>query len=106
MAHKETVYKPSEFANLLNVSVRTLQDWDRKGILVARRTPTNRRYYTEEMYQSYGNDTKSQQKEVSLVLRMTKEQSTEAILEQVESVLETATQNGVFVSKICVTTQE
>lgn len=41
-----TNYKPKEFAALLNVTVKTLQRWDRDKILVANRTPTNRRYYT------------------------------------------------------------
>lgn len=45
-----TNYKPKEFAELLNVSVKTLQRWDREGILKAYRTPTNRRYYTQEHY--------------------------------------------------------
>ena len=41
-----TKYKPKDFAELLGVSVKTLQRWDREGILKANRTPTNRRYYT------------------------------------------------------------
>ena len=45
-----TNYKPKEFAELLNVSVKTLQRWDREKILVANRTPTNRRYYTYDQY--------------------------------------------------------
>ena len=48
-----TNYKPSEFAELLNVSVKTLQRWDRDKILVAKRTPTNRRYYTYDQYLEY-----------------------------------------------------
>ena len=36
--------KPSEFAELLNVSVKTLQRWDRDKVLIAKRTPTDRRY--------------------------------------------------------------
>ena len=47
------IYKPKEFAKLLGVSVRTLQRWDKKGLLVAHRTPTNRRYYTHEQYLKY-----------------------------------------------------
>ncbi|WP_146005377.1 MerR family transcriptional regulator, partial [Haloimpatiens massiliensis] len=43
---KNNNYKPNEFAELINVSVRTLQRWDNEGILKAFRTPTNRRYYT------------------------------------------------------------
>ena len=48
-----TNYKPKEFAELLNVSVKTLQRWDMEGILTAKRTPTDRRFYTEEQLQEY-----------------------------------------------------
>lgn len=52
---KSKIYKPKEFAELLGVSVRTLQRWDKKGLLVAYRTPTDRRYYTHEQYLEYIN---------------------------------------------------
>ena len=45
-----TNYKPKDFAGLLGVSVKTLQRWDREGILKANRTPTVRRYYTYDQY--------------------------------------------------------
>ena len=45
-----TNYKPKDFAELLGASVKTLQRWDREGILKANRTPTNRRYYTYDQY--------------------------------------------------------
>ena len=48
-----TNYKPKEFAELLNVSVKTLQRWDRNKVLIAKRTPTDRRFYTEEQLQEY-----------------------------------------------------
>ncbi len=32
----------------MGVSVKTLQKWDRIGVLPAKRTITNRRYYTDE----------------------------------------------------------
>lgn len=40
--------KPKDMAEKLGVTVKTLQKWDNQGILKAYRTPTNRRYYTEE----------------------------------------------------------
>ena len=46
-------YKPKEFAEFINVSVKTLQRWDREGILKAHRTPTDRRYYTYDQYLEY-----------------------------------------------------
>lgn len=44
------VYKPKEFSVMLGVCVKTLQRWDRDGILKARRSLTDRRYYTDEEY--------------------------------------------------------
>lgn len=43
-------YRLGEFAELLGVSVKTLQRRDRDGVLKAHRTPTNRRYYTYDQY--------------------------------------------------------
>ena len=45
-----TNYKPKDFAELLGVSVKTLQRWDREGTLKANRTLTDRRYYTYDQY--------------------------------------------------------
>jgi len=41
-------YTLAEFAKLIGVSTRTLQRWDYTGRLVADRTPTNRRQYTDK----------------------------------------------------------
>src|SRR5947209_10123539 len=40
------MYTPREVGKRIHVSVKTLQRWDRQGVLRAHRTPTNRRYYT------------------------------------------------------------
>ena len=45
--------KPKEMAKRLGITVQTLQNWDNNGKLKAHRTPTNRRYYTEDQYQDY-----------------------------------------------------
>ena len=42
------MYTPGQFARRVGVSVKTIQKWDRLGILPAKRTITNRRYYTDE----------------------------------------------------------
>ena len=60
--------KINEMAKRLGVSIKTLQRWDREGILVAKRTPTDRRYYTEDQYLEYiGSTTKSKQKTIAYV---------------------------------------
>lgn len=57
-------YKPKEFAEMLNVSVKTLQRWDRDGILNAFRTPSDRRYYTHKQYVDYMSEAKPEGKTI------------------------------------------
>ncbi|KXH83722.1 IS607 family transposase [Sporosarcina sp. HYO08] len=47
------IYKPNEFAKMLNVTVKTLQNWDNDGKLIAYRNPSGRRFYTNEQYEAY-----------------------------------------------------
>ena len=46
-------YKPKEFAEMIGVSVKTLQRWDNDGKLKAFRNPSDRRYYTHNQYVEY-----------------------------------------------------
>lgn len=50
---REKRYTVGQFAALIDKHVKTLQKWDRDGVFKARRTPTNRRYYTQEDYERY-----------------------------------------------------
>lgn len=45
---KMEILKPKQVANILNVTVKTLQNWDYDKKLIAFRSPNNRRYYTRE----------------------------------------------------------
>lgn len=47
------MYTIGKFAAMVGRSVKTLQLWDRTGVLKARRTPTDRRYYTHDDYLAY-----------------------------------------------------
>ena len=42
------ILKPKDIVKILNISMKTLQRWDKDGTLPAFRNPKNRRYYTEE----------------------------------------------------------
>lgn len=53
---REKRYTLGQFAALIDRHEKTLQKWDRDGIFKARRTPTNRRYYTQEDYERYLRD--------------------------------------------------
>lgn len=49
------VYKIGDFSKKVGMTVRTLQLWDKKGVLTAKRTITNQRYYTDEDYEKCMN---------------------------------------------------
>ena len=58
----------NDMAKRLGVSVKTLQRWDREGILVAKRNPNNRRYYTEDQYLEYiGSSNKKDRKIIAYI---------------------------------------
>ena len=46
----KNTYSPREFGDLIGRTTKTLQRWDREGILKAHRTITNRRYYLHDQY--------------------------------------------------------
>ena len=46
-------YKIGQFALMVNLTVRQLQELDRKGLLPAKRTVTGRRYYTDGDVERY-----------------------------------------------------
>jgi predicted site-specific integrase-resolvase len=69
------IYRPNEFAKLIGKSVQTLQRWDREGKLKAKRSITNRRYYTHGQYIEYfGQKANSDKKNVAYCRVMRKGQ--------------------------------
>ena len=75
-----TNYKPKDFAELLGVSVKTLQRWDREGILKANRTPTNRRYYTYDQYLQFkGINTENDNRQIVIYARVSTRKSDKPI---------------------------
>lgn len=59
------IYKPKEMAKKLNVTVRTLQRWDQIGKLPAKRSPTNRRYYTDDQLLQFSGKPQDNRKTVA-----------------------------------------
>ena len=54
------IYKIGDAAKYIGYKPNTLQRWDREGKLKAHRTPTNRRYYTQEQLDNWLNSTQKQ----------------------------------------------
>ena len=80
-----TNYKPKDFAELLGVSVKTLQHWDRGGILKANRTPTDRRYYTYDQYLQFkGIQTENDIRDTVIYARVSTRNQKDDLQNQVE----------------------
>lgn len=95
-------YKPKEFANLLNVSVKTLQRWDNEGILTAYRTPTDRRYYTHEQYLAYIGEISKEKNKGKIVIytRVSNAGQKDDLKNQVEFLRQFANARGLIVDEI------
>ena len=79
-----TNYKPTDFAELLGVSVKTLQRWDREGILKANRTPTDRRKYTYDLYiQIKGINTENYNRQIVIYARVSTKNQKDDLQNQV-----------------------
>lgn len=92
-------YKPKEFAELLNVSVLTLQRWDNAGKLKAFRTPTNRRYYTYEQYKEFKGITSSEKRTV-IYTRVSTSNQKDDLKNQVDFLKQYANAKGIIVDEV------
>lgn len=95
-----TNYKPKDFAELLGVSVKTLQRWDRDGILKANRTPTDRRYYTYGQYlQLKGIQTENDIRDTVIYARVSTRNQKDELQNQVEFLKQFCNAKGMIVNQ-------
>ena len=95
-----TNYKPKDFAELLGVSVKTLQRWDRDGILKANRTPTDRRYYTYDQYlQFIGIQTENDIRDTVIYARVSTRNQKDDLQNQVEFLKQFCNAKGIIVNQ-------
>lgn len=92
-------YKPKEFAELLNVSVKTLQRWDREGILKAHRSPTDRRYYTYDQYLEYKGIKNQVSRKTVIYTRVSTSTQKDDLNNQVKFLKEFANARGIIVDE-------
>lgn len=95
-----TNYKPKDFAELLGVSVKTLQHWDRDGILKANRTPTDRRYYTYDQYLQFkGIQTENDIRDTVIYARVSTRNQKDDLQNQVEFLKQFCNAKGIIVNQ-------
>ena len=95
-----TNYKPKEFSELLNVTVKTLQRWDREKILIAKRTPTNRRYYTYDQYLEYKGLKKEVDRKIVIYTRVSTNNQRDDLINQVKFLRNFANARGLIVDEV------
>ena len=95
-----TNYKPKDFAELLGVSVKTLQRWDRDRILKANRTPTDRRYYTYDQYLQFkGIQTENDIRDTVIYARVSTRNQKDDLQNQVEFLKQFCNAKGIIVNQ-------
>ena len=95
-----TNYKPKDFAELLNVSVKTLQRWDRDGILIAKRTPTDRRYYTYDQYLEFKGVKNDTTRKIVIYTRVSTNNQKDDLLNQVKFLQDFANAKAMIVDEV------
>ena len=93
-------YKPNEFAEMIGVSVKTLQRWDREGKLRAQRTPTDRRYYTHKQYVDYMGIVQQNKGKTIIYARVSTSNQKDDLKNQVEFLKQYANVKGIIVDEV------
>ena len=95
-------YKPNEFAEMIGVSVKTLQRWDKDKKLIAFRSPTNRRYYTHNQYVEYmGKIIQEKDKRKTIIYtRVSSSGQKDDLNNQVEFLKQFANARGLIVDEV------
>lgn len=92
-------YKVGEAAEILDVSVATLQRWDREGKLKAERSATNRRYYTQEQLNEYLGAANSDGRINVIYARVSAAWASDDLAKQENFLLDYCNANGITVGE-------
>ena len=95
-----TNYKPKDFAELLNVSVKTLQRWDRDCTLNAKRTPTDRRYYTYDQYLEFKGVKNDNTRKMVIYTRVSTNNQKDDLLNQVKFLQDFANAKAMIIDEV------
>lgn len=97
----EKFYNVTQFSKLINVKVKTLQKWDRDGILTSYRTPTNRRYYTHNQYLNYiGKANISEKRENVIYTRVSNRTQKDDLTNQLNFIYNYTSSSGINISNV------
>jgi predicted site-specific integrase-resolvase len=96
----EKLYNVTEFAELIGKSVKTMQRWDRDGVLTAYRSPSGRRYYTHAQYKEYIGETNNEDKQNVIYCRVSTKNQADDLENQLKFLKNYCTNKGIPISNI------
>lgn len=97
----EKIYSVTDFAEMIGKSVKTLQRWDREGILTAYRSPSKRRYYTHSQYLDYIGETRTSTDKVNVIYaRVSTKNQADDLKNQIMFLNSYSLQQGISISNI------
>ena len=95
------MYNISEFAKLIKKNVKTLQRWDREGILKPEiRTSTNRRIYSHKQYLDYFNLGGDVKRKTIVYCRVSSSNQKQDLVSQKNSLIDFTKNSGISVDEI------
>jgi predicted site-specific integrase-resolvase len=93
-------YRPHEFAEMIGVSVKTLQRWDNDGKLKAFRSPSDRRFYTHKQYLDYMGGSSTKQGKTLIYTRVSTSNQKDDLKNQVSFLRQYANAKGMIVDEV------
>ena len=93
------MYNIGEFAKLINKSVKTLQRWDREGILIAKRSPKGRRYYTDAQLLTYKGLISNEDSKTIAYIRVSSNGQKDDLKNQKDYINEYCKNAGIFIDE-------
>lgn len=95
------ILKPKDVSNILNVTVNTLQKWDREGKLKAKRNiASDRRYYTRDQIDEFLGNKDRISSDIVIYSRVSSNGQKEDLNNQIEFLKEYANVKGYIVNEI------
>lgn len=100
MKDLETILKPRDVIKILKVTEQTLINWDKKGILVANRTVTNKRYYTKEQIYEFLNQQHINEQKKVIYARVSGNGQKQDLNNQIKLLKEYCNKNNIQIDSI------
>ena len=96
----DDILKPKDVKRILKVTEQTLVNWDKRGILVSGRTPTNKRFYTREQIYNFLNKTHENDKLKVIYARVSGPDQREHLKNQIKSIKNYCASNNIEIDEI------